>query len=561
MSKFLNLTKVLLKTDLFASSGDTNKKRKSNKYLTWALIGLLIVFVIGSLGVPIIIGLSNILKSVPISNIIISLIFPLAGVTTIVFSIFSVVSVFYLSKNSEYLLPMPIKARDIMLSKFVVSLITDYYILFLFILPALIGVGIGINANFLYYLYTVIIFLLLPIIPSAIVTLIILFLTRFTGMFKNKDLFMYISMGLVLIFTFGYNYIVQNVINVDTTQIGNTFADLENTLLPYFKLIFPFYNSASNALINFNNINGIFSVFAFLAFNALAILIIYFFGDKLYLKTLTATGGNKKKKENVENVINENKKKSSSFAMLMKKEWLIVKRTPVFMLNIVISSLIVPIIIIGSGIMGFISGSDADAGMLASLSFDKYLNSPTAYFIVLLACVFFTSSSFAASTSISREGSNAWIMKVIPVGYFKQINVKVLFSSIIDVVSLLLMGVTISIIFKIPALYLISIFVPLIIIDYVLNYLNILLDLKKPKLKWNDESAAVKQNFNSFLSMLIISAFSAFLGVCAYIVNAINLKINITILSLIVSAFFGIVLIAIIYWFKKHEKRLLDNVD
>ena len=36
--------------------------------------------------------------------------------------------------------------------------------------------------------YTLIIFILLPVIPSAIVTLVILFLTRFTGMFKNKDL-------------------------------------------------------------------------------------------------------------------------------------------------------------------------------------------------------------------------------------------------------------------------------------------------------------------------------------------------------------------------------------
>lgn len=561
MSKFFSLTKVLLKTDLFASSGDANKKRKSNKYLTWTLIGLLIVFVIGALGVPIILGLSNILKSVPISNIIISLIFPLAGVTTIVFSIFSVVSVFYLSKNSEYLLPMPIKARDIMLSKFVVSLITDYYILFLFILPALIGVGIGINAGFLYYLYTIIIFILLPIIPSAIVTLIILFLTRFTGIFKNKDLFMYISMGLVLVFTFGYNYIVQNVINIDPSQMGNTFTDLENNLMPYFKWIFPFYNSASSALINSNNLNGIFSMFAFLAFNVLAILVIYFFGDKLYLKTLTATSGGKKKKEKIENVINENKKKSSSFAMLMKKEWLMIKRTPIFMLNTVISALILPVIIIGSGLMGVISGSNGDTSMLATLSFDKYLSSPTAYFIVLLVCVFFTSSSLAASTAISREGSNAWFMKVIPVNYFKQINVKVLFASIIDIIGILMVGIAVSIVMKIPALYFISVFVPILIIDFLLNYFNILFDLKRPKLKWSEESAAVKQNFNSFLSMLITFAFSAVLGIFALIASIIELKINITILSLIVSAFFGIVLFAVVFWFKKHENKLLDNVD
>ncbi len=560
MSKFWSLTKVLLKTDLFASSGDSSKKKKSNKYVTWGLIGLLVIFVIGSLGVPIVIGLNNILKSVPISNIIISLILPLAGVTTIVFSIFSVVSVFYLSKNSEYLLPMPLKARDIMLSKFIVSLITDYYILFLFILPALIGVGVGINANFLYYLYTLIIFILLPVIPSAIVTLVILFLTRFTGMFKNKDLFMYISMGLILVFTFSYNYIVQNVINIDPSQMGNTFADLENNLMPYFKWIFPFYNSASSALINFNSINGLFSIIAFLCFNVIAILVIYFFGDKLYLKTITSTNGSKKKKEDIENVINK-KKNYSAFSMLMKKEWLVVKRTPVFMLNIVFTALIVPIIVIGSGLMGVITGSNGDTSVLASLSFNSYLNSPIAYFIVLLVCVFFTSSSLAASTAISREGSNAWFMKVIPVSYFKQINAKVIFASIIDIVGILLIGIVISIMLKIPVLYVISVFIPLVIIDLLLNYFNILLDLKKPKLKWSEESAAVKQNFNGFLSMLITAAVSGILGICAYVSYKTNFKLNIQILSLIISVLFGIVLVIIILWFKKNENKLLENVD
>ena len=40
------------------------------------------------------------------------------------------------------------------------------------------------------------------------------------------------------------------------------------------------------------------------------------------------------------------------------------------------------------------------------------------YLVVMVVGVFLTSFSLAASTSISREGGNAWFMKVIPVGEY-----------------------------------------------------------------------------------------------------------------------------------------------
>ena len=125
MSKLLALTKVLLKTNFLTGFGDGGKKRK-NKGLGVVGIALLLVFVMGSLGVPIIFALDSFLEVLPIQNIVLSFLLPLAGITTITFCVFSVVSVFYLSKDSEHLLPMPLEPRDIMLSKFLVSLVNEY---------------------------------------------------------------------------------------------------------------------------------------------------------------------------------------------------------------------------------------------------------------------------------------------------------------------------------------------------------------------------------------------------------------------------------------------------
>jgi hypothetical protein len=158
MTNLISLTKILFKTNvLMGTDGEKNNKKKS-KFASGLLIALLLVFVGGSLGVPIVMTLDSILSISPLENIFISLILPLAGLTTIMFSVFSVVSVFYLSKDSEYLLSLPLSAKDIMMSKFLVSLVTEYYILVMFILPCLIGVGVGINAGAMYYVFLSVVF-------------------------------------------------------------------------------------------------------------------------------------------------------------------------------------------------------------------------------------------------------------------------------------------------------------------------------------------------------------------------------------------------------------------
>lgn len=558
MSKLWALSKVLFKTNFGIGIGNSRNK-KNNKWLNIFLVGLLVVFVMAALGVPIILAIDGILEIAPLENILLSLILPLAGVTTVVFAVFSVVSVFYLSKDSDYLLPLPLTPKDIMLSKFFVSLMNQYYILFMFILPCLVGVGVGINAGVLYYVYTSIIFVLLPIIPSVVVALIILLITKFTGVLKNKDLFMYISMGIVLVFALGYNFVVQEFIAIDPNSIGSTFGELENNVIPYFEKIFPFYNSASNALMNFDNLNGIFSLIAFITFNLLSLLVLYFVGDKWYLKTLIVNRGNKKKLEDVEKTVKLSKK--SAFKVLLEKEWLIVKRTPIFMLNIVIIIFLMPVILAMSFAIGY-TGAMGESLTLPSASvISTYLDNPIVYMIVMIIGVFFTSFSLAGSTAVSREGRDAWFMKTIPISAFKQINVKVFFAALLDFIGVLLVVVIPIVLFKIPLYYVLCVMVPLVIIIFMLNYFNIYLDLKNPKLNWSEESVAVKQNINSLFSVLITLAVSCLFGIVAYLLYRYKIKVNVIVLSGIVSIVCGMILALIIYLFKRNDSKLLDNVD
>ena len=94
MSKIWMLTKVLMKTNLLSGFSSSKSNKKKNDKLTVLGVVILLVFVMGSLGVPIIYGINSLLEFLPIEKVLLSVILPLAGLTTIVFRVFSVVNVF-----------------------------------------------------------------------------------------------------------------------------------------------------------------------------------------------------------------------------------------------------------------------------------------------------------------------------------------------------------------------------------------------------------------------------------------------------------------------------------
>jgi ABC-2 type transport system permease protein len=109
------------------------------------------------------------------------------------------------------------------------------------------------------------------------------------------------------------------------------------------------------------------------------------------------------------------------------------------------------------------------------------------------------------ATSISREGQELFIKKYIPVSYRTQINGKVLSGSILSMAGAVLMLVVAIAVLKIP------LYIGLLILaagwlgTLLISFIEILLDLYNPKLDWDSEQKAVKQNLNVVYSMIISS--------------------------------------------------------
>lgn len=553
MSNVFALTKVLIKNNVFAFSG---RKKKGKEVSTkGSIIGffLLIIFCSAFIGGPIIWVLSDILKSYNIGELIISFVLPLGAITSIIFGIFSIISVFYFNKDSESLLPLPIKSSELLMAKFFASLISEYLILIMFIFPILLGVGIGSGASWLFYVYTLLIFILMPIIPSVIVSIILMLANKVFKFGKKKDFFMYIMTGFILLFSFAYSFGLEFFMD---TENPNLLVLLSGDFGEYLKIsryLFPPFNSASYSLLHCDEFIGFASFMTFIALNILSLVILYFLGDKLYIKGLTINNGSKQgKKESVTSYYRENK--GGVMTSLIKKEWLTIKRSPVFMLNVVIANLIFPFVFAISFVVGFSEGGE---GMDSLINLIDYKNGG-----VLLICIgillILSTMSCATSSAISREGSSAKIMKTIPVSLKKQMDAKVYFSMIVDLIILFALELVIFIVFKTPWYYTFLVNIPLVLIMLITNYLSLILDLRRPRLDWQEESEAVKQNFNVFLGMmvtLVLSILFIVIGVLLF-----KSKVNIYLLFVIVSVLSLLGYLVMGYFIKKNESKLFDRV-
>ena len=129
-------------------------------------------------------------------------------------SITNILTVFYYSNDIEMLLPLPLKPAQIISAKFLTVLITQYVMSSFILLPIFITYGLKSGAFITYYIYMIFIYLLFPIVPLVLASLLMTVIMRYTNIAKNKDRGN-IFIGIVsILFIVGINVFLQWKIKV-----------------------------------------------------------------------------------------------------------------------------------------------------------------------------------------------------------------------------------------------------------------------------------------------------------------------------------------------------------
>ncbi len=156
------------------------------------------------------------------------------------FGIFYVINLFYFAADAQSLLALPLRAWQVLGARFCVALSYEYLTASPFIIPPLIIFGIMSRASALYYFYTLIGFLLVPLFPLGLATLPTVIVMRYANLSHRKDLLKILGGLLIIALAIGYQFLFQGSGPdiVDPQSLQNLLAD-RNGLINLISRFFP----------------------------------------------------------------------------------------------------------------------------------------------------------------------------------------------------------------------------------------------------------------------------------------------------------------------------------
>ena len=567
MNKTLRLTLTLLKTSFDLGIGKKGKKTKPRQNILVA--ALLFALFIGSFSLPVSFLVTDFVKtlaSVNLPELIWYMVLPIGTITVTVLSIFTVISIMFLSNDNKVLLYFPLSPRQIITARFIVVLIYTYLIEAIFLAPILIGYGMALNLNFAFYIIGLLNVLLLPIIPLALIVLALSYLLRYTSLSKYRDAFTYVAMFLVLGLSLAFNYFFTQAITaieLDPIQIMTNVRSLLEVYGQVINQFLPYLGFALNSLTSNNLVEQLINTSWLIIINLVVFSLVVLFAGPVYLKTIIGSDERSKSKKNKQKLKNGYNK--NHFISLIILEWKTMVRSPIYFLNLVFVIFLVPVIMVVSIVFGVNSAPTANQidihailELLQSLNYN--FNNPFYVGIILGIILFFGSTTLIAPTAISRLGGSAPFFKALPISYNNFINFKTFWANFLTIIplSMYILGASYFGLLSIfDATLVIITIIPLFIL---LNYLGLLIDLLNPKLDWLNEAQAVKQNLNAIFYMLGVWAITAVVVYGAYLISESSISVNgYAYLGLI----FGISVIGnigILYYFNKNGEKLFKGV-
>lgn len=549
MSRFIALTKALLKTSGESFGKGTNKIK--NFLLTILVIACFIpiAVVIGSF-----VGkFYEALKTIGQEGIILNMGFSLSCAVIFFLGIFYIIGTFYFSMDIENLLPLPFRASQILGAKLAVVVVYEYITQLVIFLPIIISYGIKSSASILYYLYNIIIYITIPIIPLIAAAILVMIIMRFSNIAKNKDRFKLIGGVIAIAIGMGINIVLQNAAKAlsDPIKMQKLIMEGNNSLVNATSNLFPSSKFATIAALKYGNLHGFFNLIMFILITVIAVVIFIILGNILYFKGVIGISQATTKRRTLsgEQFVKATSQ-NSVFKAYVLKEIKLLFRTPAYFLNCVIINFLLPVFLLIPMFTNI--GNDKEIEM-----FLKAINNPSMYplglAVIIVFIVFVACTNGITATAISREGSNIYFSKYVPINYITQIMAKVFTGFIMGTISMIML-LLVALIIKLPiALILLIAIVGLIAILFS-NFVGIIIDLNNPKLQWDSEQKAVKQNLNLLITWVPCLAFSGFTVFVVYF-----FKLNLVNTSIFLTTLYGVVDLILYKFLKSKASKFYRN--
>ncbi|MBR3463973.1 MAG: hypothetical protein IKH23_02745 [Clostridiales bacterium] len=421
----------------------------------------------------------------------IKLMYGLISIFTVVFGINVIFNELYFEDDISYLLPLPLKPEELVLSRFLAVFVGENMMQFAVVIAVVTGFGIAHPMNVPQWIISLAAGFLLPVIPMAVIAIVGMLLMTFTRFIKKKETVRRISYAIIiLILAAGAMMLVSIDISeivvfiIEGTASNVLFVKILDIIFPQTGLIADFMASGS-----------VWPILVFAAICLLSLVLLSVCARLFYMESVTRLNETTHVQKNAAS--SQSVVFRSAGMSLFIKEMRILVRTPAFMTNCVAANFVWPVFV-----LIFAKIMRADLGRAALSAYFAEQSHKTAAMAVILALTMVTAAmNCLGSDSFSREGKGFDYIKFIPVSYKLQWNVKTAAAMIWTLAGTVPFFAFFVIYAGFEVLTAVITMVLVISSAFFVTELGMLLDSLNPKLFWLDALSALRENYNTVFCM------------------------------------------------------------
>ena len=316
-------------------------------------------------------------------------------------------------------LRMPLKQQTIFLSKLATLLISNYITAFILIVPINAIFYFSLKPDMIFWFYTAIIWLLLPMVSFLIASVLLVSYIKIVEFVSNKYLIMFFLftgalVGAFLIYAEVLE-IVQNLL--ETGSIKFLFnSEFISTLQFLIDVTYPANCFAYIAVGKFLDI----ALGITISLAVIAVFVVYFVSKRLYYITLYKNESQKKVRNKFRALF-----RTSKFVALIRKEFISVFREPQNLFSYFAIATAMPVMVYSCYTL-------FESLIKNALGFN--VSFALALIVILIFSIL--TNTFCA-TNVSRDGELALKVKMYPVRASKLLFAKVFFCSIVSSLSVI----------------------------------------------------------------------------------------------------------------------------
>lgn len=450
-----------------------------------------------------------------------------------------------IGKDRVVLLRLPVKHQTIFLSKLTVLLLWNYLISLLFIFPISLLFYLAIDISVTYWLWTFIVWLVMPLVSFLIACILIIPYILVVDFIKKRYFLVFVSFSSILILGFLLYSKLLNVVQVllETGAIKFIFNEgFTRMLQKFLKYGYP-ANAFASLVMGINVRNSLLII---LGFAIISVLGIFFVTKELFYVSLYRTD---------RRIVYKNKitfKENNALVTLMKKEFINVFRDSKYVFSYFSIAAAMPVMVY------------CCFKLLRSLIIHTIGLNLTYPLALLVLLVFGVLTNTFCATNVSRDKLAMISTKTYPVKASKLMLSKVLFCSII---SLLSVFISVAVLVWLTSLSIRDgIFCLLLGIMFTMAqiFISTKMDLKHAKLSLDEDEIENASNKTISKVILIGLVLALTVGIIAVVISVLalnnikNISISIAfayLIPIVISIIY--LILSIVYYMRKIEERFM----